>query len=411
MKKYIVVSITVLLSIISCKTENKKQVKKESKTMVEGATIVTEVAMKNADTYILKQLWEVDGFSMPESVLATPNSDYIYVSNVNGSNPGFISRLTKDGKVDNMKWVDGLDSPTGLALYENLLYTGSNTRVDIIDVNNGKLIRSITSKEAKTLNDVTISKDGKVYVSDVLGGKIFTIENNKLVKWFEASEVKHPNGIYINGDAMIVVDFAGGLKPDFSPNDYGSVYKINMTDKSFKLLKNGEKVGGLDGVEKFNNGYLVSSFPNGELFSIREDGRSLVASLPKSIADIGIKGNTLFAPYLLNNKIIAYDLVPEKWTRLKTKEDYLRYGADNYYGEAGGMSVATSDGKIKGKFAGLELSGTWEWKDTYFCRTSSLGEMDLGYNCIAIDVTNTKMRLTLDKGEGPQVVYVKKNKK
>ncbi len=412
MKKYIAVSISLLLSIIGCKTKNKEQeVKKEIKTMVKGAEIVTEVAMKDADTYTLKQLWEIDGFSMPESVLATPNSDYIYVSNVNGSNPGFISRLTKDGKVDNLKWVEGLDSPTGLALHGDLLYTGSSSRVDVIDVEKGKLVKSIVSKEAKTLNDVAITKEGKVFVSDVLGGKIYTIEDGKLIKWLEAKEIIHPNGLYIDGNNLIVADFAGGLKPDFSPKDYGSVYKISLADKSITVVKDGDKVGGLDGIEKFNNGFLVSSNPNGELYSINKSGRSLVGALEKGIADIDVSENTLYAPFLFGNKLIAYNLVPEKWTRLKTKNDYLKYGADNYYGEAGGMSVATSDGKIKGEFAGQQLSGTWEWKDTYFCRTSNLGDLDLGYNCIAIDVTNTKMRLTLDKGTGLQVVYVKKKSK
>lgn len=41
---------------------------------------------------------------MPESVATASEYDWIYVSNVNADQPGFISRLTKSGQLDTLKW-------------------------------------------------------------------------------------------------------------------------------------------------------------------------------------------------------------------------------------------------------------------------------------------------------------------
>lgn len=43
----------------------------------------------------------------------------------------------------------------------------------------------------------------------------------------------------------------------------------------------------------------------------------------------------------------------------------------------------------------------------YFSRTSTLGDMDLGHDDIVIEVTPTKMRVTLKKETGISVVYEK----
>ena len=94
--------------------------------------IISLVLLVNANE--LEKQWEVSGFSMPESIVASPNSKFIYISNVNAKESGYISRLTKDGKVDSYKWIEGLNNPAGLALFEEKLYVGDSTQVHIIDV-------------------------------------------------------------------------------------------------------------------------------------------------------------------------------------------------------------------------------------------------------------------------------------
>ena len=57
------------------------------------------------------------GFATPESVLHDPLTDAYMVSNINGSpleadDNGFISLLTPEGEVANLKWIDGASDST-----------------------------------------------------------------------------------------------------------------------------------------------------------------------------------------------------------------------------------------------------------------------------------------------------------
>ena len=245
----------------------------------------------------LNKNWELTGFEMPESVAADPNSDWVYVSNiVNPNVPGYISRVSKSGKVDNYKWVEGLNQPCGLAIYENKLYVGDQNKVHVIDIAQAKIIKSLTVEGAIALNDVAISKTGKVYVSDVMGAKIYTIENDKLVVWIENTEIVHPNGLYIDGEYLVVAELAVKLNPDITPKIPGSVYKIKLADKSVEIINSAYHLGGLDGVTKVGDKYIVTNNSGGELYAISGKERILLASLKPGIADLGAEGNIIYIP-------------------------------------------------------------------------------------------------------------------
>ncbi|MGR7814361.1 carboxymuconolactone decarboxylase family protein [Lacinutrix undariae] len=252
--------------------------------------------------------WELEGFAMPESIVASPTEDWLYVSNVNQNEKGYISRITKAGKVDNYKWITGLNNPAGLALYQDKLYVGDGTELHIIDVKKGKLIASISSKEAMALNDVAISKDGQVFVSDIASGKIFTLENNKLVVWFQTSEIMHPNGLFVDGNSLVIANFGSELSLSLTPEKFGSMYKVNLKDKTSTMIKSSYQLGTLDGLAAVKDGYLVTGGTVSDLFFINNDTRKRVGTFPKGLADISIEGNTLYAPILFSNKIEAFSL-------------------------------------------------------------------------------------------------------
>lgn len=261
----------------------------------------------NSSNELIKN-WELEGFSMPESIVASPTEDWLYVSNVNQNEKGYISRITKAGKVDNYKWVTGLNNPAGLALYQDKLYVGDGTELHIIDLKKGKLIESISSKEAMALNDVAISKEGQVFVSDIAGGKIFTLENNKLVVWFQAPEIMHPNGLFVDGDSLVIANFGAELSLSFTADKYGSMYKVNLKDKLFSMLKSSYQLGALDGLAVVKEGYLVTGGTVSDLFFINDSTKKLVGTFPKGLADISIHGNTLYAPILFSDKIESFSL-------------------------------------------------------------------------------------------------------
>lgn len=57
-------------------------------------------------------------------------------------------------------------------------------------------------------------------------------------------------------------------------------------------------------------------------------------------------------------------------------------------------------GSISGRGATWDVTGEWQWKGKYFCRSIEWGGDDLGYNCQEIKVQGSTMRITSDKGAG-----------
>lgn len=60
----------------------------------------------------------------------------------------------------------------------------------------------------------------------------------------------------------------------------------------------------------------------------------------------------------------------------------------------------SANGAISGTGAVWDVSGSWTWKDGFFCRTLEWGGDDLGYNCQEVEINGGKIRFTSDKGTG-----------
>jgi len=63
------------------------------------------------------------------------------------------------------------------------------------------------------------------------------------------------------------------------------------------------------------------------------------------------------------------------------------------------------DGRISGTGAAWEVTGKWQWKGAYLCRSLEWGGDDLGYNCQSVEADGTKVRITSDKGAGDSAVF------
>ncbi|KIN74758.1 hypothetical protein [Sulfitobacter guttiformis] len=63
------------------------------------------------------------------------------------------------------------------------------------------------------------------------------------------------------------------------------------------------------------------------------------------------------------------------------------------------MAVSTG-GAIEGQGAAWPISGSWTWKDGFFCRSLEWGGDDLGYNCMEVKASGSKIRFTADQGAG-----------
>src|SRR5690606_25123812 len=124
-----------------------------------------------------KPVVRYEGLSTPESVIHDEAQDRYLVSNINGSplekdNNGFISELTPDGSVKNLRFIAGgqnkvtLNAPKGLLLVDGVLYV---TDIDVVrrfDAQTGASKGDISVPGAHFLNDLAAAPDGRVFVSD-----------------------------------------------------------------------------------------------------------------------------------------------------------------------------------------------------------------------------------------------------
>jgi len=60
----------------------------------------------------------------------------------------------------------------------------------------------------------------------------------------------------------------------------------------------------------------------------------------------------------------------------------------------------TPEGRITGRGFGMQVSGTWEWRDGYFCRTLEFGTSNEPLNCQRVLRRGDTLRFIADRGEG-----------
>lgn len=172
------------------------------------------------------------GFQTPESVLYDPDADLYLVSNINGApaeadDNGFISKLGPDGKVVELKWIDGakddvkLDAPKGMALSGGQLWVSDLTRVRRFDAKTGKPLGEVAVPKAAFLNDVVADGQGGVFVTDMgVDAKfqptgadaIYQIsKDGKLTTYAKGKALGNPNGLaFVDGEPLYAVTFGTG---------------------------------------------------------------------------------------------------------------------------------------------------------------------------------------------------------
>ena len=139
------------------------------------------------------------GFDRPESIIR--HGSYIYVSNINGApleknGKGYISKLDLKGRIIKKKFITGLNAPKGLAACGNILYVTDIDVVYAFNVHSGKRLRIWRVKGAKFLNDIGLSEDGILYISDMQDHKIYRIKNGRLSVF--TTKIKSPNGVIVH---------------------------------------------------------------------------------------------------------------------------------------------------------------------------------------------------------------------
>ena len=258
-------------------------------------------SVAQGQTHQLDKVWETDSIlKVPESVLYHAGTKSLYVSNIDGKpgekdSKGSIAKVSLDGKTINNDWAVDLSAPKGMGIFKNTLYTADVDEVAAIDLNSGKVTQRFTVEGAGFLNDVTIDKNGTVYISDSKTGKIHRLQNGKVTTYLE-------NQMGVNGLLS-----AGG---DLYVLVKGSLWKADK-DKKLSKLADGMEAS-TDGIEQTKDKNFIVSCWNGVVYHVTADGKvqELLDTRPQKIssADIGFdpERNIVYVPTFFGNKVVAY---------------------------------------------------------------------------------------------------------
>lgn len=262
-----------------------------------------------------KELWTLGGFSHPESVELDIPQQILYVSNVNGGpldkdGNGFISKVSKSGKLLQLKWIEGLNAPKGMVMRGHTLYVSDIDKLVEIDTLAGKITAQYPAEGAVFLNDTAVDAAGNVYVSDIAKRKIWQLKDGKMSVWYEKDDLMHPNGLrVIYGNKLLVAGWGWDMQDDGSTKKPGNLVTIDLATKELKNLGSGEGVGNLDGLERDAHGnFLVTDFMAGGLHRVHKDGsHELLMDLNAGSADLDVigKGHKAIVPVMMDDNIRA----------------------------------------------------------------------------------------------------------
>lgn len=267
-----------------------------------------------ADT-TLTPAWKTTAELMgPESVIYHPGSDSLYVSNVNGSpdavdGNGFISRLSDEGEILDLYWLDGLDAPKGLALKDDTLYVADIDELVVIDINSKSIVQRYPMASAKFLNDVAIDQQGRVYVSDMMTNQIYRLADGEFTLWMDDPNLEAPNGLLVENNKLIIGSW-GNMTDGFATDIPGHLKVLDLETRDIQSLGDGLPVGNLDGVEADGKGnYLVTDWMNGRLLLISPNGASeTLIEFEQGSADHTVmpEKNLVIVPMMMQNQVFAF---------------------------------------------------------------------------------------------------------
>lgn len=203
-----------------------------------------------------------EGLCEPETVIHDTVLDTLIVSNICGfkkNGEGYLSTLTRDGAMKTARWIDTLDAPAGMAILDRTLYVTDLDKVQVINLDRGEIVSTLGSfADAKAFNDLAVTPDGTIYVSDSARHKVIKIQDGIPTPFpNDTTEFKYANGmhldenrLYIGGDRLWVIDLQS---MHVEPIDVQGLSDI-------------------DGIETDGHGGLTASIVGGDVWHLPKEG-------------------------------------------------------------------------------------------------------------------------------------------
>jgi sugar lactone lactonase YvrE len=252
------------------------------------------------------ELWQASaGLRVPESALWDPDREVAYVSSFDafafgrGEGGQHLTRIAADGAVLDEVWIDGLTHPSGLAWRGNRVLAVERRGVAEVDPSTPEVVSRTAIPGGQLLNDIAVSEDGTVFVSDSRAGVVFRIASDSTVeRWLELGSEK-PNGLLFEKGRLLVA-----LNP---------THRIVSVDPNTRATQHLAMLppGILDGLEPLGNGGLLVSLNEGKLFQVDPNGAVVKlydsSNIDRLCADIEVvpERSLVLVPTYLDGKVMA----------------------------------------------------------------------------------------------------------
>lgn len=268
---------------------------------VIAVLLLTYCSLTNYAQPVLTKKWQTDTIlPIPESILIDHKHKQLYVSLIGTGNPsavdgnGSIGILDLNGKIITTEWAKGLNSPKGMGIHDGRLYVADLKEVAVIDLKTGNILRKIQFPAAGMLNDVSIDRDGLIYISDSKGGKIYSLIDQTPSIFLDS--LVNPNGLLAVDDHLYFLDS-------------GSLFNIDKTKQITKIASGMKK--STDGLQQFGNDFFVSCWI-GAIYHVQKDGKvhKLIDTENEQIntADFAFdqEQKVLYLPTFFKNHVAAF---------------------------------------------------------------------------------------------------------
>lgn len=272
-----------------------------------GSRKAADVEQDSVKTFTVTELWRTDTLLLtPESVIYDKKRDIIYVSCMNlepriKDKNGFISKIDKNGNIIDLRWVEGMSSPKGLAISGDTLFTADIDEIVAIDIEKGEIIKTISVDGARMFNDIAADAEGNLYFTDTDDNKIYIYSGGTAKEW-SSGDPLGPNGLLFHNDTLLVASQGA--------NNFGA---FEMESKTFSILT--DSIIHADGIAYTGiPGYFIVSDWNGEIYIINPDNTKTSILNTKEVqinsADIDYiqDENLLLVPTFFKNMVVGYKL-------------------------------------------------------------------------------------------------------
>ncbi len=267
-----------------------------------------ETAKEKTTSYELELIWESDTIvRTPESVLLDRERGVLYVSNINEGpwekdGNGFISKMDKNGKILELKWIEGISAPKGMGISGNSLFIADIDELVEADINTGQIKNKILIEGSPQLNDITTGSKGEIYVSGSGSNKIYKLEDGKLTVIFEGEEGERFNGLYWEDSRILLITSASS-----------QFKEIPWESMEAKIIS--ENMGHGDAIAPVGDGGYICTNWMGAVSYVSPKGEvtELLNTIAKeenaADADFCIDEQILYLPTFFKNQVKAYKLV------------------------------------------------------------------------------------------------------